>query len=35
MKFSYTKTVESDFSIKNPNLTKNMAVRRGRGWGCG
>ena len=23
MKFSYTKNTESDFFIKNPNLTKN------------
>ena len=32
MKFSYTKNTESDFFIKNPNLTKtNLAVGRGGG----
>ena len=33
MKFSYTKnTVSEFFFIKNPNLTKNLAVGRGGGW---
>ena len=34
MKFSYTKNPESDFFIKNPNLTKkkkNLSIRRGEG----
>ena len=32
MKFSYTKNMESEFFIKNPNLTqKNLAVGRGGG----
>ena len=29
MKFSYTKNPESDFFIKNANLTKHLAVWRG------
>ena len=36
MKFSYTKNPESDFFIKNPNLTttkKILAVGRGGGGG--
>ena len=36
MKFSYTKNPESEFFIKNPNLTKkNLAVGSGGGWRCG
>ena len=36
MKFSYTKNLESEFFIKNLNLTKKiLAVGRGDGWGCG
>ena len=39
MKFSYTKNMESDFFIKNPNLTKyikkNSGGWEGRVWGCG
>ena len=37
MKFSYTKNTESEFFIKNPNLTKNKKTNsggwEGRGWG--
>ena len=37
MKFFYTKITESDFLMKNPNLTKNekriLAVGRGGGGG--
>ena len=34
MKISYTKNLESDFFIKNPDLTKKiLAVGRGGGWG--
>ena len=34
MKFSYTKNLESDFFIRNPNLTKkNSGAREGRGCG--
>ena len=36
MKFSYTKNLESEFFIKNPNLTKKiLAVGRGGGGGGG
>ena len=35
MKFSFTKNPESDFFIKNPNLTKKSGGWEGRGRGCG
>ena len=36
MKFSFTKNPESEFFIKNPNLTKkNSGGWEGRGRGCG
>ena len=33
MKFSYTKDPESEFFIKNPNLTKKIWRLGGEGWG--
>ena len=35
MKYSFTKNPESEFFIKNPNLTtkKNSGGWEGRGWG--
>ena len=35
MKFSYIKNLESEFFIKNPNLTKKILVVGREGVGCG